>query len=117
MKYSTLFTHPHLTFCGIEGNIKTATYLLLGVPLDITSTYRPGSRFGPDAIREASWNLETYCIRNGLDVEDFNLYDLGDLNVLGDLEGTLQRLRQVMRETKGAARHDVVVEILKKLLK
>ena len=99
MESSTLFTHPHLTFCGIEGKIETAKYLLLGVPLDITSTYRPGSRFGPAAIREASWNLETYCIRTGLDVEDCDLYDLGDLNVLGDLKTTLQRLKQVMGET------------------
>jgi agmatinase len=99
MNYSHLFTHPHLKFCGIEGKIEAAKYLLLGVPLDITSTYRPGSRFAPAAIREASWNLETYCIRNGLDVENFKLYDLGDLNILGDLEGTLERLKQVISET------------------
>jgi agmatinase len=102
MNSSALFTHPYLPFCGIEGKIETAEYLLLGVPLDITSTYRPGSRFGPAAIREASWNLETYCIRTGLDVEDCNLYDQGDLNVLGDLKATLQRLRQVMEETIAA---------------
>jgi len=99
MNYSHLFTHPHLKFCGIEGKIEAAKYLLLGVPIDITSTYRPGSRFAPAAIREASWNLETYCIRNGLDVENFKLYDLGDLNILGDLEGTLERLKQVISET------------------
>jgi agmatinase len=99
MNNSTLFTHPHLKFCGIEGMRETSKYLLLGVPLDITSTYRPGSRFGPAAIREASWNLETYCIRNGLDVEEFKLHDMGDLNVLGDLDETLERLTQIIGET------------------
>ena len=98
MKYAGLYTHPTLKFGGIEGGLEEAKYLVLGVPLDLTSTYRPGSRFGPNAIREASWNLETYCLRNGLDVEDLGICDIGDLNVLGDLEGTLQCLRRVIGE-------------------
>ncbi len=99
MNYSKLFTHSHLKFCGIEDKMEDADYVLLGVPLDSTSTYRPGSRFGPAAIREASWNLETYCIRNNLDVEDFKIHDLGDLNIFGDVGDTLKRLKQVIGDT------------------
>jgi agmatinase len=98
MKYADLYTHSALKLGGVEGNLDEAKYLVLGVPLDITSTYRPGSRFGPNAIREASLNLESYSLRSGLDVEDLGICDIGDLNVLGDLEGTLQRLRRVIGE-------------------
>ena len=34
---------------------------LFGVPYDGTTSFRPGTRFGPAAIREVSQGLETYC--------------------------------------------------------
>ncbi|UCH38356.1 MAG: arginase family protein, partial [Candidatus Bathyarchaeota archaeon] len=64
-----LYMHPTSKFGGFD-DVKDAIYAVLGVPVDFTSTYRPGSRFGPAAIREASYNLETYCLRNDRDVED-----------------------------------------------
>jgi agmatinase len=43
---------------------------VLGVPFDFTSTYRSGSRFGPDAIREAFLNIEIYSHRLNVDLEN-----------------------------------------------
>ncbi len=56
---------------------------LLGVPYDATSTFRPGSRHGPDAIRWASESIETYSpvLRRSLDT--IALSDLGNLDVTG----------------------------------
>jgi agmatinase len=102
----------HLTetrFLGVEGILEEAKYRILGVPLDLTSTYRPGSRFGPAAIRKASLNLESYCLRNGVEVEDLKIRDLGDLNVSGDLERTLDDLKNVIGEISGPNRIPVVL--------
>ena len=109
LKYTDLYTHPALKFGGIEGRIDKAKYLVLGVPFDLTSTYRTGSRFGPNAIREASKNLETYCLRNGLDFRDLDLCDIGNLNVLGNVEGTLQRIRRVIGEILNSKKIPIIL--------
>jgi len=108
MSHIRLYTHPTLKFGGIS-ETEEARYIVLGVPFDSTSTYRPGSRFAPSAIREASQNLETYCLRNGLDVEDLSVQDIGDLEILEDVEGTLQRLRLVLGEVLDAGKIPIVL--------
>jgi agmatinase len=50
---------------------------LFGVPYDGTTSFRPGTRFGPAAIREVSTGLESYCPQLGLDLEDLAFADLG----------------------------------------
>lgn len=54
---------------------------LLGCPLDITSSFRGGSKFGPDSIRRASWTLESYSPYLNLDLEDIAFSDTGDLEL------------------------------------
>jgi agmatinase len=41
---------------------------VLGAPFDIGTSYRPGARFGPAAMRDASSGLYPYHYRHGLDV-------------------------------------------------
>ena len=50
---------------------------MFGVPYDGTTSFRPGTRFGPAAIREVSAGLETYCPQLNLDLEDLDFADLG----------------------------------------
>ncbi|NBO28630.1 MAG: agmatinase [Synechococcaceae bacterium WBA_2_066] len=54
---------------------------LFGVPYDGTTSFRPGTRFGPAAIREVSSGLESYCPQLDLDLEDLAFADLGALNI------------------------------------
>ena len=49
---------------------------ILGVPFDSGVTYRPGARFGPHAIRDATRLLRTY--HPGLDVEPFGAQQVAD---------------------------------------
>jgi agmatinase len=104
-----LYTHRTTAFGGVESTFEDAEYVVLGVPFDFTSTYRPGSRFAPAAIREASWNLEGYSLRSGIDAERLAVHDLGDLDVLGDVRGTLHRLRRVVNEIVSRAKVPVVL--------
>jgi agmatinase len=50
---------------------------LFGVPYDGTTSFRPGTRFGPAAIREVSPGLESYCPQLDLDLEHLAFVDLG----------------------------------------
>jgi len=98
MSYRELYVSPTLVFSGFQKTFDEADYVVLGVPFDVTSTYRTGARFAPNAIREASLNIETYSFSSGVDVEDLRLHDLGDLHVTSDIDETLKRLEQVMKE-------------------
>ena len=52
--------------------------VIFGVPFDSTHSYKPGCRFGPDAIREAFNNIEIFQPDFGIDLETVNINDLGN---------------------------------------
>lgn len=77
-----------------------AGVVLFGAPFDGTVSFRPGSRFGPVALREASDGIETYSPYLDLDLEeDCAIADCGDLELpFGDLKGSLDRIGAAARE-------------------
>jgi agmatinase len=54
---------------------------LFGVPYDGTTSFRPGTRFGPAAIREVSPGLESYCPQLDRDLEELAVADLGAVDI------------------------------------
>lgn len=52
--------------------------LVFGVPFDSTHSFRPGTRFGPDAIRLAFNNIEIFSNRFNVDLDEVNIEDLGN---------------------------------------
>jgi len=109
MSYRELYVSPTVVFSGFQKTFDEADYVVLGVPFDLTSTYRTGARFAPTAIREASLNIETYSFSSGVDIEDLRLHDLGDLHVTSDTDETLKRLEQVMKELLKAGKTPVLI--------
>jgi agmatinase len=109
MSNRELFTSKSNFFSGFQKPFEKADYVILGVPFDVTSTYRTGARFGPDAIRQASLNIETYSFRTGVDVEDLRIHDLGDLHVSTDTKKTLKRTALVVKEIVGAGKIPVMI--------
>jgi agmatinase len=97
MSNHELFVSQSNVFSGFQKSFEKANYVILGVSFDVTSTYRTGARFGPNAIRQASLNIETYSMRTGIDVEDLLLHDLGDLHVAANTEKTLEMLERVIK--------------------
>lgn len=109
MGYHKLYvSHPGV-FSGFQKTFEEADYIVFGVPFDVTSTYRTGARFGPQAIREASLNIETYSFRSGLDIEDLKLHDLGDLHASTDTKQTLERLAMVIGEVLDAGKTPITI--------
>ncbi|MEM2743377.1 MAG: agmatinase [Candidatus Methanomethylicaceae archaeon] len=86
-------------FGGFNRSFSEAKFIIFGVPFDSTTSYRPGSRFGPTAIREASANIETWSWRTEIDFEDVKIHDLGDVSIVhGDCIETLKRVKEVIEE-------------------
>ena len=74
------------TYLGARDTGGAGDLILLGCPLDATSSFRGGTRFAPDSIRKASWTLETYSPYLKLDLEDIAFRDEGNLELRqGDL--------------------------------
>jgi agmatinase len=109
MSYLELFTSQTNVFSGLQKPFEKAKYVIFGVPFDATSTYRTGARFGPNAIRQASLNIETYSFRSGLDIEDLALYDAGDLHVSTDAQKTVDMTRLVVEDILAAGKMPVAL--------
>ena len=69
------------TFIGCESSFEDADIVLFGAPFDSTTSYRPGARFGPPAIRHESFGLETYSPYQDRDLTDIRVFDAGDLEL------------------------------------
>ena len=94
LKDLSLFNNDGAIFMGAQRGIDQSRVSLLGVPYDGTCCFRPGARFGPSAVREDSYGIETYCPQLNLDLEDIKFADLGSLDVpLGDARLTLDYIR------------------------
>lgn len=97
LSYRDLFvtSSPMITYIkeGIPPTIN-----LLGVTFDSTSTYRAGSRFGPNSIREALLNIEVYSNRLDVDIEDLSIMDLGNLSQTGNATIMSDAVEKVVTE-------------------
>ncbi len=86
-----------MVFGGEPGGGEDLGFRVIGVPFDSTSSYIPGARFGPSAIREASASLEFYSFRSEVDLDRYSVEDLGDVAVVhGNAEETVKRVRTVV---------------------
>ncbi len=104
-----LFLSPRPPFTGISSPYEKTHFVFFGVPYDKTSTYRSGSRLAPGAIRDVSANLELYSIRSGVDLEKVPVHDLGDVDIVENLEETLGRVSTVVSELVEARRFPLMV--------
>ena len=68
-------------FADANAPMKDAAFVIFGVPYDQTSSFRRGSAQAPGAIRQASWNFETYNVITGVDLGDISIHDYGDVEV------------------------------------
>jgi agmatinase len=66
-------------FIGTQTSFEDSDVVLYGMPMDWTVSYRPGSRFGPNKIREVSIGLEEYSPYLDRELEDVKFFDAGDI--------------------------------------
>ncbi len=56
-----------------------AGIVIVGMPLDRTSSFVPGARFGPDVIRMAADNIESFSPYQKRDISGANIHDAGNI--------------------------------------
>ncbi len=84
---------PAWCFSGYCWSRDDSSFQVVGAPLEETVTFRPGTRFAPRAIREASAYIEYWSLRGGIDVdEEARFYDAGDVAGEQPLEKHLEEL-------------------------
>lgn len=64
--------------CSSE-DYENSKAVIYGMPMDYTVSFRPGSRFGPSHIRQASVGLEEYSPYLDKSIVDMTYFDAGDL--------------------------------------
>ncbi|MEA4932959.1 MAG: agmatinase, partial [Lawsonibacter sp.] len=83
------------TFLACTSEYQTADLVLFGAPFDGTTSYRPGARFGPSAIRNESFGIETYSPYCDRDLTECSVFDGGDLELpFGNTPRVLEQIQQ-----------------------
>jgi agmatinase len=86
-------------FMGSNESYEDSKIVLVGVPMDFTCSFRPGTRFGPQKIREVSIGIEEYSIYMDKSLEDYDYFDSGDLDLpFGNVEKSLEMIGQATKE-------------------
>ncbi len=72
---------------------------IFGAPYDGTTSFRPGTRGGPDAIRAVSIGLESYSPEQDKDLEDLAIQDFGNLDLPhGSAEPVIAMVRRAVNQ-------------------
>ena len=83
------------TFIGCDADYEDADIVIFGAPFDSTTSFRPGARFGSAVIRHESFGIETYSPYQDKDLEDFRIFDSGDLELcFGSAEAALADIEE-----------------------
>lgn len=93
------------TFMECDKSPEEAKIILFGAPFDCTTSYRPGTRFGPSAIRKESYGIESYSPYQDKDLIDAPVADCGDLDLsFGDSRLALAQIEDFAREALAAGK-------------
>jgi agmatinase len=93
---SSLIPTKFMASCN---NYEDASIVVVGVPMDFTCSFRPGTRFGPQKIREISYGIEEYSIYMDKNLSDYRFFDSGDLDLpIGDVAGSLKMIGDAAEE-------------------
>ncbi len=85
------------TFADASADWNEAQFVVVGIPFDRTTSFRPGARFGPDSIRQHSWNFESYDLETGVDLADVPIHDLGNTEEFGNAQDMVESVRRHVR--------------------
>lgn len=83
------------TFIGCDNSYEESKIVLFGAPFDSTTSFRPGTRFAGKAMRSESFGIETYSPYQDGDLEDFAVFDSGDLELpFGNTQRVLDQIEE-----------------------
>ncbi len=87
------------TFIGCDNGYEESKVVIFGAPFDSTTSFRPGTRFASSVMRNESFGIETYSPYQDKDLEDYNIFDAGDLELsFGNSESALKDIENATAE-------------------
>ena len=96
-------------FADAVAKYDDARVALFGVPYDRTCSFRGGSRYGPAAIRQASYNFETFMMDHQRDILDVPFADLGDTPVFGPSADMVTGVSKMASDILGAGKVPIAI--------
>lgn len=107
---STFCRYPHISMVAAEN--RPLDWVIYGVPFDGGVTYRPGTRFGPRAIRDASQYIKAFHLEHGVNVaERLSIADAGDAPIRPyDAKETIDAVVEFARQV-GDAGHSKLLAV------
>ncbi len=112
---------PNLTFLGVDhcsledpASLEGAAVVVIGAPYDAGTVYRPGARFGPQAIRMADYlphdGSRPHLALRVDPLRDLRIVDAGDIEMPGvETETALRRLEHAVYAVRAAGAIPVVL--------
>lgn len=92
-------------FPGASAPRAAADYAVVGAPLDISTTFQPGARFGPERVRKFARTFDDYNRRTGRSFSELGVHDTGNVDAWDD---ALEYLDFLEGELTDLSRHGVV---------
>jgi len=92
--------HIDSYFSCNNSHLEDAEFVIFGIPYDASQSFKSGSRFAPNAIREASWNLEEYSMYFDFNLENAKICDAGNINTDGDFYSIVGRTTHFLSRIK-----------------
>ena len=84
-------------YISANASFEKSRVVILGCPYDGSASFRPGARFGPSAIRRASWGIETFSPYFQKDLSQCSIHDMGDLELpLGEKKISFNLIRKAV---------------------
>ena len=88
-----------LSFQSCKAEYQDADVVIFSVPMDATTSFRPGTRFAGNAIRVDSFGVEWYSPYREADLNDFKTCDIGDLDLpIGAVEDALKIVNETTKQ-------------------
>ena len=91
-----------MTFPGAAAPRADAEYTVLGAPLDASTSFQPGTRFGPRRIRTFAEPFEDYDHHTDRQFTDLSVHDHGDVEPGADTPEYLEYLRGTIADLAAA---------------
>jgi agmatinase len=86
-----------MTFPGAVADRAGADYAVVGAPLDVSTTFQPGARFGPERVRRFARTFDDYDRRTDAHFSDRSVHDHGDVRAWDDAAEYLAYLESECR--------------------
>ncbi|MPZ71875.1 MAG: agmatinase [Nitriliruptorales bacterium] len=112
-RYEGLATFAHRPWVTSGGELaaRRPDVAIVGAPFDISTTFRPGARFGPRALRAAAHHPGSYHLDLGIEIFDWlDVVDAGDAHCP---HGSTERSHDNIRSTVATvAAHGIVPVVI-----